>query len=140
MGRYCHFLGNFQNSHHCIEHMSIIRLSEQFLCFVFGKKTILRRRMKFDIWSMPYLWTNYVPIRSGRYCYFECVKVFSCRLNECIGSKYQSLHCICKFCNGKIYVECMRKKVKITKSLLRSLRSMYRDGNGHWTVFDFNEK
>lgn len=58
----------------------------------------------------------------------------SCALENCNGRRYNTLHTICKFCNQKIYLECMRKRNIIVKDVLVKFGLMEMNEDGSYVL------
>lgn len=65
--------------------------------------------------------------------------VHSCVENNCTGATYQSLHCICKFCHQKVYVQCMREKYSFTKTILNVFGLMERNDSNYLVCKAFDQ-
>lgn len=63
----------------------------------------------------------------------------SCRIEKCTGSRYQNLHCICKFCHEKVFVECLREKDETTKLLLELFGLLHKNENDFLVLHDLNK-
>lgn len=64
--------------------------------------------------------------------------VHSCE--DSCGIGYGSLHCICKYCHGKIYIQCMRNRDQITKDLLYRFDLMMLNNDQYLVLVDLTKK